>query len=238
MPNAGLSTKPGLLSIYLLNSEIKSCVQFAESRSLYSKTIIWISITRQSTLRNTETWLMLKWRGHWMLCWLKQQGFFTKRHTSRDAAAKTSFVLSHKTATNSETFSEGEFVKEDSAALICPEKNTHLKKSRCSGQPWPEGSRTLCEIWSFSCNVKQQIFAFSPWLWMRAVMSGTHPVTHIRPWDNGLQDYIGAGSNVLTERANHREWFIHRGKCVHGQTGTEWDRRAGVTKHGCPNLMG
>ena len=53
-----------------------------------------------------------------------------------------------------------------------------------------------------------------------------------------FQDYRGAGSNVLTERNDNRERFIHGGKCVHGQAGTEWDRRAGVTKHGCPNLMG
>lgn len=55
----------------------------------------------------------------------KQQGLFTKLHTSRDAATKTSFVISHKIAKNSKTFSEGEFVKEclaDSTALICPEK--------------------------------------------------------------------------------------------------------------------
>lgn len=42
----------------------------------------------------------------------KQQGFFTKLHTSRDAAIRTSFVISHKIAKNSKPFSEGEFVKE------------------------------------------------------------------------------------------------------------------------------
>lgn len=55
----------------------------------------------------------------------KQTGFFTKPHGSRDAATRTSFVLSHKIAKNSKPFSEGGFVKEclvDSAALICPEK--------------------------------------------------------------------------------------------------------------------
>lgn len=31
----------------------------------------------------------------------KQQGFFTKLHTSRDAATRTSFVISHKIAKNS-----------------------------------------------------------------------------------------------------------------------------------------
>lgn len=37
----------------------------------------------------------------------KQQGLFTKLHTSRDAATKTSFVISHKIAKYSKPFSEG-----------------------------------------------------------------------------------------------------------------------------------
>ena len=58
-----------------------------------------------------------------------QQGIFTKLHTSRDAATRTSFVISHKIAKNSKPFSEGEFVKEclvDSVALICPGKKRSI----------------------------------------------------------------------------------------------------------------
>ena len=54
-----------------------------------------------------------------------------RHHTSRDAATKTSFVISHKIAQNSKPFSEGEFVKEclvDSAALICPEKKAAFEQ--------------------------------------------------------------------------------------------------------------
>lgn len=40
-----------------------------------------------------------------------QQRLFTERHTSRDAAAKTSYVISHQIARNSKSFSDGEFVK-------------------------------------------------------------------------------------------------------------------------------
>ena len=40
----------------------------------------------------------------------KQQGCFTKRCTSRDAAAKTSFVISRKITPKSKPFSEGERV--------------------------------------------------------------------------------------------------------------------------------
>ncbi|GCC38090.1 hypothetical protein chiPu_0016601 [Chiloscyllium punctatum] len=54
-----------------------------------------------------------------------QQRRFTKLHISRDAAVKTSYVITHKIARNSKPFSDGEFIKErllDSAELICPEK--------------------------------------------------------------------------------------------------------------------
>ena len=40
----------------------------------------------------------------------KQQGCFSKRCTSRDAAAKTSFVITPKIAKKSKPFSEGERV--------------------------------------------------------------------------------------------------------------------------------
>ena len=40
----------------------------------------------------------------------KQQGCFTKHCTSRDAAAKTSFVISRKITPKSKPFSEGERV--------------------------------------------------------------------------------------------------------------------------------
>ena len=42
----------------------------------------------------------------------KQQGCFTKLHAARDAATRTSFVISHKIAQNRMPFSEREFVKE------------------------------------------------------------------------------------------------------------------------------
>ena len=54
-----------------------------------------------------------------------QQGLFTKLHTPRDAAVRTSYVISHKIARKSKAFSDGEFIKEcllDSVELICPEK--------------------------------------------------------------------------------------------------------------------
>ena len=41
-----------------------------------------------------------------------QQVLFTKLHTPRDAAVRTSYVISHKIARKSKAFSDGEFIKE------------------------------------------------------------------------------------------------------------------------------
>ena len=61
----------------------------------------------------------------------EQQSYFTKLHAPRDAATKTSFMISHKIAKDCKPFSEGEFVKEclvDSAALICSERKEAFEK--------------------------------------------------------------------------------------------------------------
>lgn len=55
----------------------------------------------------------------------KQQGLFTRLHSSREGAVMTSFVISHKIAKRSKPFADGEFVKDclvESATLLCPEK--------------------------------------------------------------------------------------------------------------------
>lgn len=60
----------------------------------------------------------------------KQQGPLTTLYTSKDEAAKSSFVISQIHKNNYNSFSDGEIVKEclmDSAALIRPEKKKHLK---------------------------------------------------------------------------------------------------------------
>lgn len=60
-----------------------------------------------------------------------QQGLFTKLHTPRDAAVRTSYVISHKIIRKSKASSDGEFIKEcllDSLALMCPgRKRAHLR---------------------------------------------------------------------------------------------------------------
>uniref|UniRef100_A0A1A8N5E2 Zinc finger, BED-type containing 5 n=1 Tax=Nothobranchius rachovii TaxID=451742 RepID=A0A1A8N5E2_9TELE len=129
MPNAGFSTKIGLLSIFFTEVGGKAvCLVCGEEIAVFKD----YNLSRHYDKKHSEKYKNLSdaeraRTSEALLAKLqKQQGFFTKLHTSRDAATRTSFVISHKIAKNSKPFSEGEFVKEcmvDSAALICPEKS-------------------------------------------------------------------------------------------------------------------
>lgn len=172
-----------------------------------------------------------------------QQGFFTKLHTSRDAATKTSFVISHKIAKNSKPFAEGEFVKEclvDSAALICPEKKAAFEQVPLSRRTVARRIEDIAgnlelqlqrEVPSFdffslalneSCDVRDtaQLLVF---------VRGIAPDFKITEELAAMRSLKGmtTGSDLFTEV----------NACM-DTLGLKWDRLAGVTKDGCPNLTG
>ncbi|KAK0134714.1 hypothetical protein N1851_029673 [Merluccius polli] len=102
---------------------------------------------------------------------LKQHGFFTKRHTSRDGAAKTSFVIAYNIAKNSKSFSEGEFIKEclvDSAALVCPEKKEVVENVPLSRRTVARKIEDIAG--NLELQLQEKVDTFSFWRWMRAVM--------------------------------------------------------------------
>lgn len=107
----------------------------------------------------------------------RQQGIFTKLHSSRDAAVRTSFVISHKIARNSKPFSDGEFVKEclvDSVALICPEKKEAFANVPLSRRTVTRRVEDIAGNLEIQLQNKVDNFFF-PWLWTRAVMSVIQP---------------------------------------------------------------
>lgn len=172
----------------------------------------------------------------------KQQGFFTKLHGARDAATKTSFVISHKIAKNCKPFSEGGFVKEclvDAAALICPEKKEAFEQVPLSRRTVTRrvediaGNLTLqleSEVASFdffslaldeSCDVRDtaQLLVF-----VRGITDFkiTEELAAMRPMKGTT-----TGSDLFTEV----------NACM-DTLGLKWDRLAGVTTDGCPSLTG
>ncbi|XP_028439673.1 general transcription factor II-I repeat domain-containing protein 2-like [Perca flavescens] len=142
----------------------------------------------------------------------KQQGFFTKLHTSRDAATKTSFVISHKIAKNSKPFSEGEFVKEclvDSAALICPEKKGAFEQVPLSRRTV---TRRIEEIaGNLELQLQREVACFDFFSLALDESCDVRDTAQLLPWDYGLQDYGGAGSNAVDERNNDREQSVYGG---------------------------
>ena len=173
----------------------------------------------------------------------KQQGCFTKRYTSRDAAAKTSFVIAHKIAKKSKPFSEGEFIKEclvDSAALICPEKKEAFENVPLSRRSVTRRIEDIAgnlenqlqskadnfELFSLaldeSCDVRDtaQLLIF-----IRGITKDFEVTEELA----AMQSMKGTttGSDLFTEV-----------NACFDKLGLKWDKLASVTTDGCPNLTG
>jgi len=238
MPNAGFSTKIGKYLFtevggkavcLVCGEQIAVFKDYNLSRHYETKHAEkYKSLTDAERARTSEA-LLAKLQ--------KQQGFFTKLHTSRDAATKTSFVISHKIAKNSKPFSEGEFVKEclvDSAALICPEKKEAFEQV-------PLSRRTVTRrIKDIAGNLELQLqrevasfdffsLALDDTAQLLVFVRGITPDFKITEELAAMRSMKGTttGSNLFTEV----------NACM-DTLGLKWDRLAGVTTDGCPNLTG
>lgn len=87
-------------------------------------------------------------------------------------------------------------------------------------------------MWSFSCKTKQTILTFSPWLWVRAAQL--------------LVTVCGVTKEMMEELAvmwsvkgmtTRSDLLMEVNACL-DKLGLKWDKLAGVTADGCPNLKG
>nr|XP_039258495.1 general transcription factor II-I repeat domain-containing protein 2A-like [Styela clava] len=173
----------------------------------------------------------------------KQQSFFTRLHASNDAAVMASFVIAHKIAQNSKPFSEGEFVKEclvETAAIVCPDKTdafkqvplsrrTVTRRVECIAGDLRDQLLHYVKQFDFftlaldeSCDVRDtaQLLIF-----VRGITCDfkiTEEIAAIRPMKETT-----TGADIFSEVDASMD-----------KLGLKWEKLAGVTTDGCPNLTG
>ncbi|XP_073689371.1 general transcription factor II-I repeat domain-containing protein 2B-like [Garra rufa] len=173
----------------------------------------------------------------------KQQGLFTKLHTSRDAATKTSFVISHKIAKNSKPFSDGEFIKEclvDSAALICLDRKEAFLNVPLSRRTVTRRVEDIAGDLEFQLRNKSEKFDFFSLALDEScdVRDTAQLLIFLRgiTKDFEMTEELAA-LRSMKGTTTGSDLFTEVNSCM-DKLGLKWDKLTGVTTDGCPNLTG
>lgn len=173
----------------------------------------------------------------------EQQGYFTKLHAARDAATKTSFMISHKIAKNCKPFSEGEFVKEclvDSAALICPEKKEAFEKVPLSRRTVTRRVEDIAE--NLQLQLKSGVTSFDFFSLALDESCDVRDTAQLLVFLRGITQEFKITEELAAVRSmkgttTGSDLFNEVNACM-DTLELKWERLVGVTTDGCPNLTG
>lgn len=171
-----------------------------------------------------------------------RQGFFTKLHTSRDAATRTSFVISHKIAKKSKPFSEGEFITEclvDSVALICPEKKEAFEEVPLSRRTVTRRFEDIAG--NLELQLQSEVANFDFFFLALEESSDVRDTAQLLIFVCWIMNFKIteelAAVRSMKGTTTGSDLFMEVKVCM-DTLGLKWDRLTGVTTDSCPNLTG
>ncbi|GCC40276.1 hypothetical protein chiPu_0023979 [Chiloscyllium punctatum] len=160
----------------------------------------------------------------------------------RDAAVRTSYVISHKIARNSKPFSDGEFIKEcllDSAKLICPEEKEAFEDVPSSDTLMRKIGDIARKL-ELQCSTEQSNLTFFPLALDEScnVRDTAQLLIFVRgtTTDFKITEELAAMQSMKGITTGN-DLFMEVNACL-DTLGLKWNKLAGVTTDGCPNLTG